>query len=401
MLTFVACEDDDAGNSSQESFLELMVCGQERDVVYTRAMTDMPTGYSSYEELYPNPKPELRTIGICLYSSSGNKTGVFRYDVTDKKWKSNVPITAGLTYDVYGVMPSEVANNVEYNKSGEIMTMTLKGLSAVTSADLSVVVGVNDVAPSEFKSGEKIDYYGCDLGKFSYVGKAEENYVCILLDHLYSCINFEYAMGRDDVATTHLLYDKYGYSNLRTIKIKKVDIVAESGGTYQATVNLHHNTEKKNPMLKADGTYDITWSSSGTNKSEANVFNGGSDHPALVPEGATNPATGSPYVSDDANHINYVTDTSDGNQQYLSIPGYFVPSETTSSSVFKIVTTYDIYDKKGNLVRSDCKATNKWSPPVGLTIERGKCYTIRVTIKPTYLYQLSDPDLDNPSFVLN
>ena len=71
---------------------------------------------------------------------------------------------------------------------------------------------------------------------------------------------------------------------------------------------------------------------------------------------------------------------------------------------------YDIYDKNPkkdsdgnliyNLVRKDSEATN--TLPLSKVIngftalERGKKYSIRLTVKPTYLYVMSDDDLNNP-----
>ena len=70
-----------------------------------------------------------------------------------------------------------------------------------------------------------------------------------------------------------------------------------------------------------------------------------------------------------------------------------------------LTSTYDVYDRKGNLIRLNCKATNTMVLKDMLTdqtvTERGKRYTINMTIQPTYLYMLSEPDLDNPTVIIN
>ena len=67
------------------------------------------------------------------------------------------------------------------------------------------------------------------------------------------------------------------------------------------------------------------------------------------------------------------------------------------SNSMMLVCTYDVYDKKNNLVREGCTAENKL--PVSLV--RGQMVTVNLTVNPTYLYVLSEPDLDNPTITNN
>ena len=65
------------------------------------------------------------------------------------------------------------------------------------------------------------------------------------------------------------------------------------------------------------------------------------------------------------------------------------------------VHTYDVYvidnNKIGSRVREDCVAVNDLSVLTGLaSLTRGKRTTINLTVEPTYLYQLSDDEIDNP-----
>jgi len=70
----------------------------------------------------------------------------------------------------------------------------------------------------------------------------------------------------------------------------------------------------------------------------------------------------------------------------------------------KLISTYDVYDKKGNLIRENCTATNTIDIAnlfSGQTETlRGRRYTINLTINPTYLYMLSEPDLNDPTVVV-
>ena len=73
----------------------------------------------------------------------------------------------------------------------------------------------------------------------------------------------------------------------------------------------------------------------------------------------------------------------------------YVPHATVLSELV-LETTYDIYDKQGNLIRPDQTATNQLTDVLGGN-DRGQLVTLHLTVKPTYLYVLSDPDLDNPT----
>ena len=69
-----------------------------------------------------------------------------------------------------------------------------------------------------------------------------------------------------------------------------------------------------------------------------------------------------------------------------------------------VTSRYDVYDTKNNLIRQNCEATN--AIPLSLfphqeQFSRGTRYTVNMTIEPTYLYMLSEPDLDNPSITID
>ena len=64
-----------------------------------------------------------------------------------------------------------------------------------------------------------------------------------------------------------------------------------------------------------------------------------------------------------------------------------------------IVATYDVYDKSGQLLRKDCTAKNTLA--LGFTSQaKGRYYDIYATIKPDFLYVLSDNDKETADVVL-
>ena len=95
-------------------------------------------------------------------------------------------------------------------------------------------------------------------------------------------------------------------------------------------------------------------------------------------------------------------------------PVYTVLSNTVNCphSLFKadgsyltIECSYDVYDTHvttehpyGNLIREGCTATNKVKVS---GMAPGVRKTLTLTVTPTYLYMLSDDDLNNPTIVIN
>ena len=87
---------------------------------------------------------------------------------------------------------------------------------------------------------------------------------------------------------------------------------------------------------------------------------------------------------------------------YGEYMGHFMPQGVDK---LKLTSVYDVYDKKGNLIRESCMATNTLILKELFSEQnesrRGCRYTIKMTIQPTYLYVLSEPDLDDPTVTLD
>jgi hypothetical protein len=192
--------------------------------------------------------------------------------------------------------------------------------------------------------------------------------VFLLFDHLYAALRFNFKV--DDV-----------YDALRTIKLRKLELVAyadDSGGgvwaKFNATVTLRQNTLGNSPIV---GSVLYT-----ADESSAYV----APVPLYEWDGTPNTAT------DLDNEVILNPDTP---TQFM---GCFVPGMNT---YFKLRSTYDVYDKQENLIRQNCQAENtidlRQLFSNDLTTMRGHCYSITMTVQPTYLYMLSEPDMDNPT----
>ena len=194
-------------------------------------------------------------------------------------------------------------------------------------------------------TGVKESETGLKEGSFSWTQAVtnDDYYIYMLLNHLYASVRFCMKINEE-------------YANLRIIKLKSMTLSTDQE-VVNATVSLTHNTTGEIPITGV--TYTETGSSC-----ETVIFSDDEGMP-LSPETA------------------------------IVIDAYFAP---TLSSHLTLVSTYDVYDRYNNLIREGCTATNKIPD---LETSRGKRAQLNLTVNPTYLYVLSDADLDNPSVTVN
>lgn len=406
----VSCSNDEDLVVEEEQTVPLNLCSPANSTfangsdnqgtrVMTRAYTDADlfrpgndpnvSNYLPYNKLYPTPiNKTYTTIGAFLAQDGKDSyeslAGFFQWK--DKNsWTTTVGIKPGDFY-IFGYMPSNVgsvsaridklkAGDVDYSLSSPVKwsdgaKMTISNLSTVTPADVCVVVGVKK-APDGFDPDHPENWQIDNAtnvvpllkqGQYDYKGTEKDNYVYLLLDHLYTNVNMELSVEKK-------------YAELRTIVLTSVFMKTPVRETVNAVITL------TNSPTKPIGDIQFT-APTGDQPTKAQIF------PAL-PEYQQVVAV-------------------EGKGDPTSIPGYFAPGLTTQSFDFEF--HYDVYDKAhpddpkypygGNLVRENCIAINKWTLP-GTGVQNGKSFKVTATVRPTYLFMLSDPDLDNPTIELN
>ena len=181
------------------------------------------------------------------------------------------------------------------------------------------------------------------LGSFSFIGQSSDNFANLLMDHIYAGLKLQMTIDAD-------------YAQLRSIKIRKLELKTTTS-TAATTVTLVANNTGTSPVSS------VTYGTATGTERTATFFDS--------TEG----------VELDATAMTEATCC-------------FVP---TLGEDLTLVTTYDVYNKNGNKI-SERTATNKLP---NLNAARGRRITLNMTIAPTYLYVLSDPDLDNPTVVVN
>lgn len=398
-LLLAACSDD-ITDASKDRLAPLMPLGFGNIVAHenvpTRSSFDVGgTTFYPYDELYPVPiNPDFSTIGAFMAQNAGagagakdtynNIAGYFRYQ-GDNKWETTVGVKPE-DYFIFGYMPSNAVNGVVINKRtastswADGCVMTFHDLSTVTPADVCVVVGVlkgnaihtdpsdpsSPIEPLPGIDNDPTNVSGTHLtqGVYAYQGTEQDNYVYLLLDHLYANVNLELAVEPQ-------------YAELRTIVLRQVKMKAKSV-TDKIDIDVTLGNSPTKPIERIAFPDDFT----STDNVDAQIYPLTSDNGLIISSDLLHPT---------------------------SVPSYFAPGMTTQAFEFEF--RYDVYDKAhpddptnypygGNRVREGCIAVNKWSLS-GQQVEAGKSFKVTATIRPTYLYQLSDPDLDNPTVVLD
>lgn len=395
LTTLMACSTDDRAESQPEEPglpVELSASAQpyeDETLVLdgTRSWTP-PTGYYLYDDLYDEgvnyesltnksidvylcprdaEKPTTPQHARLRYSPSATSTAKWKLSIKDVKDPDKITTDYGYNYYAYGFIPRDVADNASIDKLSESSSyadgavLTIEGLQSV-AADASVIIGAKTGPNDENDGGLRRGEFGITLNS----GTDGKTYIYLLFDHLCPALRVSMRVDND-------------YSSLRTIKLKRL---------YLQTANDDGPTTKKANVtvtLKSnDGTSDpiesIKYTAVGTEVSGGTLFSSS--------EGVALPNVDSGIYSVFVNH--------------------FIPYNVTK---LILTSTYDVYDKNvttehpnGNLVRKNCEATNTFDlkklvyPFDG--IHREYRYNLSLLVTPTFLYMLSDPDLNNPKLEL-
>ena len=246
------------------------------------------------------------------------------------KWHAYFSVDRDKTYTVYGYLPK-----------GEGMVSSLSKSTA--NAATLTITGMKPITPDDICiiTGVKETDNGLQEGYFSWYQSVtnDDYYIYMLLNHLYASLRFSMKVDAE-------------YAQLRTIKLKSMKLQADVASV-GATVSLTHKGTGTGTVMEVSYT--------GTAGSfETEIF------------------------SDDEG-------TALSSQTETFINTCFAP---TQSDKLTLVTTYDVYDRYGNLIRKDRTVTNKLP---NLDALRGYRVQLNLTVNPTYLYVLSDPDLDAPT----
>ena len=336
LLMMVSCSQDSSNDGIDEPQNNLL-----RLSSVTRSSSEFTPSEGNSIKMYVMTKNAQFSTGTFTYS-----TGWTNNNVSVKEYEQ---------YYMYGFMPagsysssiSATATelNGDYSRGADL---TINALPIFTSKDICAIVGVQRISATN-ETKDIVE------GNFGYLsGLNSENYVNLLMDHLYGELALQFKVDAD-------------YYALRHIKLKSVTLNYDNGqGAADANVNVTVRLRAGNSL----GVNSIVYTPTGNKASHAIWPN--TNDPILLSSDAT--AIGS---------------------EVKCPPSLFDQAGTYMT----LTCTYDVCsaDDTHNVIRENCTASNKMRV---LGMEHGKKNTVTVTIAPTYLYVLTDPDLDNPTIYI-
>ena len=351
-----ACSSDESPQSSSDRQLNLRFYAHQLDevpIAQAPSRRALPTNFEVY-----TPVAGTNIIGF-ITPETGTTVAARIFTLDQDQWKTNITIEdPSANYYLYGFLPvgSETSTDIstsriagkEYKDGAKILINRIKSL---TTQDPCVIVGVkkhdtgvaaiNDI---DIKQGQFLYNFNTD---------PSNEYAYLLLDHVFGA--YQYQIGVTE-----------SYSQLRKIKLKSVTLSTMDSKTVNAVVTLTANTTNTSPLTSV----------------------------VCTPNNDTGSNTVTLYKTG-ANESDKLLTTS-----FQDLATCYAPA---INQQLKLTAVYDVYDKSGtNLIRENCNAENIFTPIVQESdLKPGKRHTIRITVNPTYLYVLSDPDLDNPTITVN
>ena len=357
VLLFVGCIGDDAPELSQPLKPIFM---------YNDSLTVMPVDIQTRADMFTDP-----SLTVGLYLTPSRATTLYSFTYNTPVWDGNANVDAGINYDIFGYLPvkpgitatltgfrtSEQFDNTTYQPM-----LTLSNMDPILTDELAIVTGVRSInagTDAEAETNAAVP----TPGYFYYEGKASSNYVCLLMERIVSCYDIKISVSSNTVPNSDIRYDAMNYAGIRTIKVKKMEVTTSAASKMTATVTLNDN-----PTGVTKAIESVAWSTES-----------GSSGPIAI------------FDSENAGAEKVLT------TEWQEVAFYSMPASLQNVT---LKTTYDVYDRKGNLVRKDCEVYNNLTSLLSsITPQAGYKYTLNLVVKPTYLYHLSDGDIDNPTIV--
>ena len=274
------------------------------------------------------------------------------YAYSNGQWSSNTPfiVKEETPYYLYGYMSSsssisatQSAPDGDYSKGIDLL---FTGLPAITSEDICVLVGVQRVEALSSETPTVTE------GQYGFrTGIKGKNYLNLLMAHLYSKLSVSFKIDS-------------AYAELRSIRLKEVKLTSKYADGASVTLNLRSGQGIGSP-----------------------TFPSGS-------EGAVDHIVTLLNLSD----AEKVLDKTLGNTALaLDLPAYCRPMAMDTYNL-TLTTKYDVYDMK-NQNLGERTSENKIQFQAA-ELRPGIEKVLVLTVKPTYLYVLSEYDADNPTITL-
>lgn len=357
-LIVFSCQEEDALDSSNGKVTIYPVISRSIETtIQTRALP----GYAEFTD----NKQALTAYAIAFVNNEGangarqtdkDKQGVFS-PVTDG-WRSTVEVEPSFRYNLYvysRTMPSATAPTFSFPSESDA-SIEFNGLDIITEKDPLVgVASAGADLPANYTSADypTLTKKAYSIGTIPMTEQEGYTYKAFLaLDHLYA------------KATIYFRIDDR-YSQLRSVHIKDAQIKVDHGtltGTHRFPFSNLTLTYANNKAIGGDPI-------------SIDIYDG--------PNSSAAPNEGDDFIE--------LTTSFREFGHYC-----FLPIEQALDMYLEV--TYDICDLEGNVIRENQTAqnnnlfaaiSNNGGKPVA-----GTNYKVNILVSPTYLYQLSDDDLE-------
>lgn len=284
-------------------------------------------------------------VNMGVFVSGVNNESTVTYQ--NGGWNSSLKLEPA-DYKIYSYLPK--MSGVTFVYTDALTKITLPHLPFIGDKDILISSGayrsttmVTDVKPYLTKNLFDITVRG-----------GVSNYVSFMMDRVLAKVNLNFSVSEK-------------YNDIRTIEIVRVYI---------------------DPVTELNGTFNIECSIA----EQAMTY-------AITPTGGTYPA--STLVCNYQGELSSITESQGGakalpvtpNQNSLFAPLYVVPG---AQNRLKLRVVYNVYDKSGQLTRANQEvANNSISLLQSGVLQRAREYNLNIQIVPTYLYTLSDNDLES------
>ena len=296
--------------------------------------------------------------------NSNTRYGTYSYNGSTWAPTNYIQVPGPGPYYLYGVYTPNAATcaitpSTDY-ATGAVLTISDLPALVKDGEDPCVVVGVQGVTDPNTT-------WNVTEGSFGYTGVKLNNKdnVHLLLDHLYASLSFSFTIDAE-------------YAELRTIKLKKLEIET-SATTYdkvKLTVTVTGNSTGSSPITSV--TTEKEGSAAATSVVLFDKTENSDEHYILTTSMPSEPLSSACFA-------------------------VFSSSEDKINSL-KLKSTYDVYDRKGNKIVENRESVNALDVNAlfgSTTPDRGIRQPVKLKVNPTYLYILSDPDLDNPTITIS
>lgn len=349
MLLTASCGNDEIEKPGVT--LYPVIESQLETVVQTRALTGSYIPYTgTTQSIYAHAiafKDDVR-------HSEEDAHGLFyRYSNT---WLSTVDAKEGSQYYLYAhtALPGASSPTLLFTDKDHV-SLSFNGLSVVTENDpMMCCASTGKTLPD---NPAQATWPELTKGLYN-IGTVENT----IVDEQQVTTKVFMAMDHLFAKATILFSIDATYNELRTIRVTGVEIVTENGNL-AGTHTYSYNTGNLTPA---------TWT----------------------------PSTGSQHIDlfEGENAVVEMDEESPTEVTLTTTPlefGWFcfLPLQSSAPQL-KLVVTYNVYDKSGNLTREaqtavNANILNRLTSPVA-----GTDYHVSIVVSPTYLYQLSDDDVE-------